>query len=150
MARPERPVWPRRWAFEQVGAHRPGPPMWFVRAGHVEFLLGTADLVLEDGTTLRGVEALPPDLPPGYHDLRPLDGGPTTRLVVTPGRCHLPPDLRTWGWAVQLYAARSQASWGIGDLADLRRLQRWAADAGAGVLAVNPLHAAGPALPHPA
>src|SRR5437899_3851539 len=69
----------------------PGPPMWFVRAGHVEFLLGTADLVLEDGTTLRGVEALPPHLPPGYHDLQPCDGAPTTRLVVTPGRCHLPP-----------------------------------------------------------
>jgi 4-alpha-glucanotransferase len=123
------------------------PPMWFVRAGHVEFLLGPADLVLEDGTTLRGVEALPPDLPPGYHDLNPLDGGPSTRLVVTPGRCHLPPELRTWGWAVQLYAARSAASWGIGDLADLRALQDWAASQGAGVLALNPLHAAGPALP---
>src|SRR5687767_15449013 len=44
----------------------PGPPLWFVRAGHVEFLLGPADLVLEDGATIRGVEALPRDLPPGY------------------------------------------------------------------------------------
>ena len=127
-----------------------GPPIWFVRAGHVEFLHGAADLVLEDGTTLRGVEALPPDLPPGYHDLRPRDGGPVTRLVVTPGRCHLPPDLRTWGWAVQLYATRSAASWGMGDLADLRSLQAWAESQGAGVLALNPLHAAGPALPQQA
>ena len=122
----------------------PGPPLWFVRAGHVEFLLGPADLVLEDGATIRGVEALPRDLPPGYHDLVPLDGGPTTRLIVTPGRCHLQHDLRTWGWAVQLYAARSQDSWGIGDLADLRELQRWATSIGAGVLAVNPLHAVAP------
>lgn len=138
-----------RAAMGAPGEDRPpaGPPLWFVRAGHVEWLLGPADLVLEDGTTLRGIEALPPDLPPGYHDLVPLDDGPTTRLVVTPGRCHLPPDLRTWGWAVQLYAARSRESWGIGDLADLRHLQAWAAGQGAGVLALNPLHAAGPALP---
>jgi 4-alpha-glucanotransferase len=122
----------------------PGPPLWFVRAGHVEFLLGPADLVLEDGSTIRGVEALPRDLPPGYHDLVPLDGGPTTRLVVTPGRCHVQHDLRTWGWAVQLYAARSRESWGMGDLADLRRLQEWASSLGAGVLAVNPLHAVAP------
>lgn len=128
--------------------HPPAPPpTWFVQAGHVEFLLGPADLQLEDGTTVRNVEALPPDLPPGYHDLVPRDGGPTTRLVVTPRRCHLPPDLRTWGWAVQLYAARSRDSWGMGDLADLRRIQTWAAAQGAGVLALNPLHAPGPAVP---
>jgi 4-alpha-glucanotransferase len=134
------------------GRERPpdSSPLWFVRAGHVEFLRSTADLVLEDGTQVRGVDALPPDLPPGYHDLVPRDGGPTTRLVVTPGRCHLPHELRTWGWAVQLYGARSSQSWGIGDLADLRWLQRWAERQGAGVLALNPLHAAGPALPQQA
>ena len=128
----------------------PGPPLWFVRAGHVEFLQGTCDVTLEDGTVLRSVDALPPDVPPGYHDLQPLDGGPATRVVVSPGRCHLPHDLRTWGWAVQLYAARSRESWGMGDLADLRRLSSWAADQGAGVLALNPLHASGPALPQQA
>jgi len=128
----------------------PGPPVWFVPAGRVEFLRGPADISLEDGTLLRGVEALPPDLPPGYHDLHPLDGGPVTRLVISPGRCHLPHDLQTWGWAVQLYAARSAASWGIGDLADLRRLCTWAAGSGAGVVGVNPLHAPGPALPQQA
>ena len=128
----------------------PGPPLWFVPAGRVEFLRGPADITLEDGTLLRSVEALPPDLPPGYHDLRPLDGGPDTRLVISPGRCHLPHDLGTWGWAVQLYAARSAASWGIGDLADLRRLCTWAAGSGAGVVGVNPLHASGPAPPQQA
>jgi 4-alpha-glucanotransferase len=55
-----------------------------------------------------------------------------------------------WGWAVQLYAARSKESWGIGDLADLRRIQAWAEAQGAGVLALNPLHAPGPALPQQA
>jgi len=139
-------------AMGTEGRDRPpeASPLWFVHAGHVEFLQGTADLVLEDGTHVRGLDALPPDLPPGYHDLVPRDGGPTTRLVVTPGRCHLPHDLETWGWAVQLYAARSRDSWGIGDLADLRWLQRWAERHGAGVLALNPLHAPGPALPQQA
>src|SRR5215467_3690866 len=48
-------------------------------------------------------------------------------------RCWPPPE-REWGWAVQLYAARSRESWGVGDLADLRRLGRWARGAGASVL----------------
>ena len=56
-------------------------------------------------------------------------------------RCHLPTGLLGWGWNVQLYATRSRASWGIGDLADLRALTRWAADAGATFVGVNPLHA---------
>ena len=77
-------------------------PVWCVRAGHPEFLQAPADIALEEGTVLRGVDVLPPDLPLGYHELLPHDGGPATRLVVGPGRCHLPPDLHTWGWAVQL------------------------------------------------
>jgi 4-alpha-glucanotransferase len=52
-----------------------------------------------------------------------------------------------WGWAVQLYALRSRESWGIGDLADLRRFGRWAAHEGASVLMVNPLTAPNPSLP---
>src|SRR5437660_270882 len=64
--------------------------------------------------------------------------------IVSPGRCVLPAQ-PTWGWAVQLYALRSAASWGMGDLADLAELARWSADdLGAGMLLVNPLHAALP------
>ncbi|HEX9992792.1 MAG TPA: 4-alpha-glucanotransferase [Acidimicrobiales bacterium] len=133
----------------EYGDERPPDPRptWVVRAGAADPLLGPADLVLEDGASMAGVTALPPDLPLGYHDLRPLDGGPTTRLIVAPRRCHLPADLRTWGLTVQLYAARSRTSWGLGDLADLRRIGEWSAGAGAGMLAVNPLHGA---LPLPA
>lgn len=125
-------------------------PVWCVRAGRVEFLHSPADIVLEDGTTLRDVDALPPDLPLGYHALVPRDGGPATHLVVSPGRCHLPHGLRTWAWAIQLYATRSRESWGIGDLGDLRRVGEWAATAGAGLLTVSPLHAPGPAFPQQA
>ncbi len=116
-------------------------PLWIVRAGAAEPLLAPCDLTLEDGTALAGLTALPPDLPIGYHDLRPRDGGPVTRLIVTPGRCHLPPDLRTWVLAVQLHSCRSTGSWGVGDAADLALLAGWARDHGAGMVALNPLHA---------
>ena len=119
-------------------------PVWFVREGSSPSIQRPAELVLEDGTSIRAGAELPPDLPLGYHDLLPNDGGPATRLIVTPNRCHLPPDLRTWGFAAQLYATRSSQSWGIGDLGDLATLARWTTSLGAGVLAVNPLHAAKP------
>ncbi len=123
----------------------PPPPFWMVEAGNAPRLVSACDLFLEDGTLLTGLTALPPDLPLGYHVLRPLDGGPATRLVVVPRTAPRPG--RAWGWAVQLYAARSRTSWGIGDLADLRRLGRWSRDLGAGVLILNPLHAPAPTLP---
>src|SRR5262245_29235493 len=116
-------------------------PLWVVRAGSAEPLLGPCELRLEDGSEHRAEGTLPPDLPLGYHELDPLDGGPPTGLIVTPGRCHLPDDLRAWVLSVQLPACRSAESWGIGDLADLRALGTWAAGRGAGMVAVNPLHA---------
>ncbi len=118
-----------------------GRPVWVVRAGAAEPLLGPCELALEDGSEVRAEGTLPPDLPIGYHDLRPLDGGPVTRLIVSPGRCHRREDLRTWLLTVQLPACRSAASWGIGDLGDLRAIGAWAADRGAGMLGVSPLHA---------
>lgn len=125
----------------------PGLPVWFVRQGEAHSIFRPAELVLEDGTHVHAEAALPPDLPLGYHDLHPDDGGPTTRLIVHPTACHLPDDLRTWGWSVQLYAARSAQSWGMGDLGDLATLAAWSASLGAGVLAHNPLHAPLP-TPH--
>ena len=85
---------------------------------------------------------LPADFPLGYHWLQSAEGR-RRRLIVSPGRCWLPDD-RAWGWAVQLYATRSRASWGIGDLADLRAVRRMAADQGAGFVLINPLHAVAP------
>lgn len=120
------------------------PPMWFVRAGEAPGLAGPCHLLLEDGATVEATAALPPDLPLGYHTLVPHDGGPSTSLVVTPGVCRIPD--RAWGWAVQLYALRSAASWGVGDLGDLRDLAAWSASLGAGVTMVSPFHAV---PPHP-
>src|SRR5450759_4793032 len=60
------------------------------------------------------------------------------RHAIPPARSEPPPS-RAWGWAAQIYAARSRESWGIGDLADLRRLGRMARSQGASVLLINPL-----------
>jgi 4-alpha-glucanotransferase len=111
-------------------------------------LPGPAEVVLEDGTALRVPADLPPDLPLGYHTWRLLAGGPPGQLIASPGRCYLPEAWRTWGWAVQVYALWSSASWGIGDLADLRRLGTWSAgELGAGFLLLSPLGAAAPLPP---
>ncbi|MGH2686990.1 MAG: 4-alpha-glucanotransferase, partial [Actinomycetota bacterium] len=129
------------------GPPPPSRPTWVVRPGAAEPLLNQCDLTLEDGTVLPHLDHLPPDLPLGYHCLRPVADGPVTQLLVSPGRCHLPDGLRIWGWAVQLYAARSGGSWGIGDLADLRAIADWTNQRGGRVLVINPLHAATPVAP---
>ena len=108
--------------------------------------VGPIEVECEDGTVRQVDGPLPDDFPLGYHRLRTLDGDERL-LIVSPGRCWLPDELREWGWAVQVYALRSAGSWGIGDLADLRAVREWAQSVGAGFLLVNPLHAAAPTLP---
>ena len=71
------------------------------------------------------------------------------RFKLPPDPC-LPGPSRAWGWAVQLYAVRSKDSWGIGDMADLRRLAKWSRRQGASVLLLNPLGAQTPVLPYEA
>lgn len=141
----------RRVLRAAMGAEHPdepgppggGPPLWFVPVGRAEPLLGPCDLVLEDGTTLGVVNRLPPDLPIGYHDLAPIDGGPVTRLIVHPTRCPEAP--RAWGVACQTYSLWSERSWGIGDLRDVATLAQRVRAAGGGAVLLSPLHA-----PHPA
>ena len=125
-------------------------PVWVVRPGDARPLeRGPWAFEAEDGGTERLDRHLPDGLPLGYHRLVREDDGFRRLLVVSPGRCHLPPDLRTWGWAAQLYATRSEASWGIGDLGDLARLARWSAGQGAGMTLLNPLHATIPNYQQP-
>ncbi len=62
--------------------------------------------------------------------------------IVAPQRCFLPgPEARMWGIAVQIYTLRSKRNWGIGDLTDLAAICAIAADAGASLVGINPLHA---------
>jgi 4-alpha-glucanotransferase len=124
------------------GADAAATDVRVVRRGERATLDAAGELVLEDGTRLAVRETLPPDLPSGYHELATADRRST--LLVTPGRCQPAPG-DAWGWAVQLYAARSHESWGIGDFADLARLARWARSLGARVILANPFHPAVPA-----
>ncbi len=67
------------------------------------------------------------------------------RLIVAPTACYIPPGMndedRVWGPAVQLYALRSVRNWGAGDFSDLTALLELAAEQGAGMVGLNPLHA---------
>lgn len=102
----------------------------------------------EDGTMHDVRGRLPTALPLGYHELETSEGTRTT-VIVSPGRCPAPP-ARIWGWAAQLYAVTSAASWGVGDLADLRSLGQWSSQVGARVVLVNPLDAVVGRTPRPA
>ncbi|MFZ4718378.1 MAG: 4-alpha-glucanotransferase [Ilumatobacteraceae bacterium] len=138
-----------RELFRQVmGEPQAGPPMWFVDQGATHGLQGRCAITLEDGTERGEFDALPGDLPIGYHQLRPVDGGPTTLLVVAPAQC--PPALRGWGVAAQVYSLWRPDGWGIGDLRDVEQLgQAVAARQGSAVL-LSPLHAPSPTRPQEA
>ena len=115
-----------------------------VRAGEPAGDLAGSTLTLEDGAEWALGESVPPDLPFGYHEAQRHDG----RVLVlhAPERMPEAHDLRGWVLAAQLYSARSDRSWGHGDLADARRLAAWVAEGGEspGFLMLNPLHAAIP------
>lgn len=84
-------------------------------------------------------------LPCGYHRLRVADGRTHAAcvLIAVPPRCYLTADMQTgrvWALGTQLYALRSQSNWGVGDFSDLGTLAELAGRAGAGAVALNPLH----------
>jgi len=105
------------------------------------------------------------DLPPlaetGYHRLEVAvegeiegeDEGDSASLplIICPPGCYQPEAIRgenrVWGLSTQLYGVRSSRNWGVGDFTDLRHLVEWAANAGAGLVGVNPLHALFPHNP---
>ncbi|MEU4804508.1 4-alpha-glucanotransferase [Actinosynnema sp. NPDC023587] len=117
-----------------LAAPRPEPSTVVLRAGDV--LPGPGVLGLEDG----GALTLPAAPPLGYHRLD------DRTVVVAPHA--LAPVPKSWGWMLQLYAMRSDESWGMGDFADLATIARRSADElGAGVLLVNPVQAIAPTAP---
>lgn len=110
----------------------------------VRWLTGrSGEIECEDGRRLSLHDDLAASLPLGWHTL--VCGEQRVTLVVAPARLARPP--RTWGWMLQLYGLHSRDSWGMGDLGDLRSFTAWAADQGAGMILVNPLHAITPLTP---
>jgi 4-alpha-glucanotransferase len=140
-----------RRAMSVDAADLAAPPRVLVRRqGRAPVRLDApGEIALEDGSVRTVHGRLPADLPLGYHELR-QDARPPVRIIVAPAACHLPRRLKTWGWAVQLYGARSRGSWGMGDLSDLHVLGHWAAARGAGALLLNPIGATNPGLPQQA
>lgn len=117
-----------------------------IPAEQVEHLVAPTDVA----GVLTGEAAfeIPADLPIGYHQFqaRTPDGAVhVCPLVVTPDR--LEPAPSGWGLMVQLYAAASRQSWGVGDLGDLATLVQATADAAGQFVLVNPMHAASPVDP---
>ena len=106
--------------------------------------LGKVDFV-------RGELRLPALSEPGYCRLeveqigRDAMAQVAMTLIVSPPSCFQPDAVqgegRVWGPTVQLYGLRSRRNWGIGDFGDLRTLVDLSAEAGGGVIGVNPLHA---------
>ncbi len=122
------------------------PPVAVIGPGGALPWSGRFELRLEDGRVCPVEGRLPDDLPFGYHRLGRPGTDLGTLVLTAPATCPAPP-ARAWGWATQLYAARSSASWGIGDLADLERLGRWTTGLGGSLLLVNPLTAPMPLVP---
>lgn len=130
-----------------------------------------ATLLLESGDTLDPETASSPPSPPesgrrvldttllrfenlpiGYHSLVVVVPGvapSTCSVIVTPERLDLPQlRRRPVGLMVHLPSVRSAASWGMGDLADLRDLAILGArKAGMDFVAATPLSAAEPVPP---
>ena len=110
---------------------------------------------IDAGERERRAMSLPEGLPDGYHRLTvAIEGTDLTAdaaVVVAPRRCwtleDVAPGERLWGLSCQLYALRSGIDWGIGNFSALGDLSEKAADVGADIVGLNPLHALFPADP---
>lgn len=88
----------------------------------------------------------------GYHDLALELGNQhhNSRVIVAPKTCYSPQDaadFKMWGFAAQLYSLKKNDGWGIGDYGDLDNMVAKAADKGASVIGLNPLHPLYPGNP---
>ncbi len=132
----------RAWLVTDEGAH--------VELQQLDFWV---DPVEVDGRRVGEASfRMPGDLPLGWHVVHAEADGleASAPAVVAPRR--LAPEAiagdRQWGLMTQVYAMRSEQSWGMGDLHDLATLAVWSGrELGAGFVLINPLHAASPVPP---
>ncbi len=81
----------------------------------------------------------------GYYDLTLTlnDAKYKSVLAVAPQKCYQNKALdekKLWGFALQLYALRSERNWGVGDFTDLKNFVDICAKAGGDVIGLNPLN----------
>ncbi|HET6608248.1 MAG TPA: glycogen debranching protein GlgX [Rhodopila sp.] len=147
--------WAGSLAQLEAGRAGPLPHMTVGRPGMpITLVMGwprprSVTLRREDGTEDRyhpddGVLRLPPQ-PAGRHTLfADDDRSRPHHLTVAPQRCYLPPSLTggngRYGITGHLYSLRSAGDQGIGDFTTLARFAAEAAEAGAAVVGLNPLH----------
>ncbi len=85
------------------------------------------------------------ELDVGYYDLSVLVGADEYKsvLAVAPVKCYQNKaleDRKLWGYALQLYAMRSERNWGVGDFTDLKNFVDVCAKSGGDVIGLNPLN----------
>jgi 4-alpha-glucanotransferase len=78
-------------------------------------------------------------IPIGYHTLR-INKKHKTAIFAAPTKA-LAPQNKSWGVFAPLYAMHTAATWGVGDLTDMRACQRWVADRGGSFVATLPMNA---------
>lgn len=98
-----------------------------------------------DDTRYNRCKLILPLLKEGYHKLSlSFDNQNYQSNIVSSGKqCYSLKDTgveKVWGYAVQLYSLKSEQNWGLGDFSDLEKITTLAADKGASVVGVNPLH----------
>ena len=122
--------------FTSLSDDATGDPIVCTPGRYHPTLYGT--MIMAGGHTYRAVGYIHEI---GYHVLY-TDDGLRHMVVCAPDALHTPG--RCWGWQVQLYAARTADSWGIGDFRDLALICRMAALQGAACVQVSPVHAVAP------
>ncbi|MGH6894380.1 MAG: glycogen debranching protein GlgX [Dongiaceae bacterium] len=88
-------------------------------------------------------------LPVGLHRL--TAGGASATIAATPGRAWQPAAIadkrKCWGVSANLYSARTERDWGIGDFSALRQIAEQVGRHGGALVGINPLHALFPGKP---
>lgn len=115
---------------------------WTIGLGETE-LLGAARIDAESYCALR--LDLPANLPTGYHRLSVEIGGHSSEcaLLCAPSGCApAPPDERSWGVFLPLYALRTGRGDGVGDFTALAELLAWTRSLGGSTAGTLPLLAA--------
>jgi 4-alpha-glucanotransferase len=86
---------------------------------------------------------VPGPVPHGYHVLALTVAGRSAEVFViaAPLKARGPRE-KTWGMFMPLYAARTERSWGAGDIGDLQAYRAWINELGGGVVATLPMLAA--------
>jgi len=125
-------------AFANLGDEGVGAPIICTPGRYHPGMYGT--VIMAGGHTYRSVGYVHEV---GYHVLY-TDDGLRHLVICAPDTLRTP--ARSWGWQVQLYAARGTDSWGIGDFRDLAMICRKAARQGASCIQVSPVHAVAPTL----